>query len=162
MEIAVFVTKLCVQLVLTGEASGEEGQQDGVQGGEGAAGEADVEPENKRSGPEALVAGRDSKTSDGTEPEPGFSSSVSSVTVTSRTFILQPLSDGWVPHQNTDVKNPPQTVCSPLEWPLKEKYGVFAACYFPPAGDRLTRLRQARPAGPQSRRGRGDYVRDYV
>lgn len=101
MEITVFVerskaTKLCVHLVLTGEASGEEGQQDGVQGGEGAAGEADVEPENKRSGPEALAAGRDWRTSDGTELEPRLSSSVSPVTVTSRTFILQLLSDGWV------------------------------------------------------------------
>lgn len=43
-------------MFLTGEESREESQQAGVQGGESPAGEADVEPEDKRSGPEAVVA----------------------------------------------------------------------------------------------------------
>ena len=42
--------------VCPGEESGEEGQQDGVQGRESPTGEADVEPEDKHSGPEALAA----------------------------------------------------------------------------------------------------------
>lgn len=98
--------KLCVQLVLTGEASGEEDQQDGVQGGESAAGEADVEPEDKRSGPEALVADRDWKTSDGTEPEPEISSSSRYLTAGSETRT--------------------QTLKSKAPSDLKEKYGVFS------------------------------------
>lgn len=41
----------------TGAESREESQQDGVQGRKSQTGEADVEPENERSRPEALVAG---------------------------------------------------------------------------------------------------------
>lgn len=42
--------------VWTGAAGGEESQQGGVQGGEGATGEADAEPANEHPRPEALVA----------------------------------------------------------------------------------------------------------
>lgn len=42
--------------VYTGAAGGEEGQPGGVQGGEGASGEAAAEPAHQRPGPEALVA----------------------------------------------------------------------------------------------------------
>lgn len=42
--------------VRAGAPGGEEGQQGGVQGGEGAPGEAAAEPAHQRPGPEAVVA----------------------------------------------------------------------------------------------------------